>query len=98
MQMNVRNTLNATSCIGIKTVPSQKDPVALRSALPSVFYSLLNAPKPKTSEILSLSSYLSSWSRRLKIFKKKFASYRTFYHFYYVRKLRKRKSFDTFFI
>lgn len=44
MQMNVRNTLNGASGIGIKTAPSQRDPVALRSALPSVFYPLLNAP------------------------------------------------------
>lgn len=45
MQMNVRNTLNGVSCIGIKTVPEDlgKTLIVLRSALPSVFYPLLNA-------------------------------------------------------
>lgn len=80
MQMNVRNTLNGASGIGIKTAPSQRDPVALRSALPSVFYPLLNARRPKTSgEILSLRSHLSS-SRRLKILENKLASCRSFFN------------------
>lgn len=35
MQMNVRNTLNGASCIGIKTAPSQEDPssFAVRAAV-----------------------------------------------------------------
>lgn len=62
MQMNVRNTLNGTSCIGIKTEPSRRGPCSFAVPVPSGFYPLLNA-SAKNQLFLRISVYVSRRDR-----------------------------------